>query len=171
MAIGSESPSGHRAPRYSGEDTTPTTQREVRGWYAYGIAAEVFAVCGVGMSLCFVFYISFASANYWVCLGSFLPLTLEQLARERGMLQLSHLPCVGPDSPQSGNETAPTLRRAEGEEQCLVGVLGLQINTASFAMYTFSLAVLVQALTLISFSALADYGRYIASGQLNCTRR
>jgi hypothetical protein len=36
--------------------------------------------------------------------------------------------------------------------------LGLQINTASFAMYTFSLAVLIQALTLISFSALADYG-------------
>lgn len=55
MAIDSESPSGHRAPRYSGEDTTPTTQREIRGWYAYGIAAEVFAVCGVGMSLCFVF--------------------------------------------------------------------------------------------------------------------
>lgn len=27
-------------------------------------------------------------------------------------------------------------------------------------MYTFSLAVLVQALTLISFSALADYGWY-----------
>jgi UMF1 family MFS transporter len=40
----------------------------------------------------------------------------------------------------------------------VVSVLGLQVNTASFAMYTFSLAVLVQALTLISFSALADYG-------------
>lgn len=40
----------------------------------------------------------------------------------------------------------------------MVGILGLEINTASFAMYTFSLAVLVQALTLISFSALADYG-------------
>jgi UMF1 family MFS transporter len=40
----------------------------------------------------------------------------------------------------------------------MVGVLGLHITTASFAMYTFSLAVLIQALTLISFSALADYG-------------
>lgn len=39
-----------------------------------------------------------------------------------------------------------------------MGVLGFEINTASFAMYTFSLAVLVQALTLVSFSALADYG-------------
>lgn len=40
----------------------------------------------------------------------------------------------------------------------MVGLFGLEINTASFTMYTFSLAVLVQALTLVSFSALADYG-------------
>jgi len=37
-----------RRPRYEGEDTSETTEREVRGWYAYGLAAEVFAVCGVG---------------------------------------------------------------------------------------------------------------------------
>jgi UMF1 family MFS transporter len=84
--------------------------------------------------------------------GSFLPLTLEQLARERGTLQTSRLPCVG-DQATANNGT-----QRVGNEQCLVGLLGLQINTASFAMYTFSLAVLVQALTLISFSALADYG-------------
>lgn len=40
----------------------------------------------------------------------------------------------------------------------MVNVLGLHVTTASFTMYTFSLAVLIQALTLISFSALADYG-------------
>ena len=39
-----------RPPRYPGEDTTPTSRREILGWYAYGIAAEVFAVCGVGRS-------------------------------------------------------------------------------------------------------------------------
>ncbi|KAI9035409.1 MFS transporter [Aspergillus affinis] len=129
-----------RPPRYPGEDTTPTSRREILGWYAYGIAAEVFAVCGV---------------------GSFLPLTLEQLARERGTLQTSHLPCTGPGSPSAapGNGTAPAMFRRDGtgNEQCVVGLLGLEINTASFAMYTFSLAVLVQALTLVSFSALADY--------------
>lgn len=38
-----------RAPRYEGEDTSPTTDRELKGWYSYGLAAEVFAVCGVGM--------------------------------------------------------------------------------------------------------------------------
>ena len=37
-----------RPPRYAGEDTTSTTDREILGWYSYGIAAEVFAVCGVG---------------------------------------------------------------------------------------------------------------------------
>ena len=37
-----------RPPRYVGEDTTPTSRREILGWYSYGIAAEVFAVCGVG---------------------------------------------------------------------------------------------------------------------------
>ncbi|KAJ6006831.1 Major facilitator superfamily domain general substrate transporter [Penicillium sp. IBT 35674x] len=116
-----------RPPRYAGEDTTPTTRREILGWYAYGIAAEVFAVCGV---------------------GSFLPLTLEQLAREHGTLQTSHLPCWGPQAPANGTQA---------DEQCIVGVMGLHITTASFAMYTFSLAVLIQALTLISFSALADY--------------
>ncbi|KAL4800356.1 autophagy-related protein 22-like protein [Aspergillus venezuelensis] len=119
-----------RYPRYPGEDTSPTHSREIWGWYAYGIAAEVFAVCGV---------------------GSFLPLTLEQLAREQGTLSESRLPCVGPDAPQAGNGTAPA------NEACLVPLLGMEINTASFAMYTFSLAVLIQALTLVSFSALADY--------------
>lgn len=117
-----------REPRHPGDDTSPTTHREILGWYCYGIAAEVFAICGV---------------------GSFLPLTLEQLARERGTLQTSHQPCWGPDAPENN-----------GDEQCVVGVFGLQITTASFAMYTFSLAVLVQALTLISFSALADYGMW-----------
>ena len=30
------------------EDASPTTERELRGWFSYGLAAEVFAVCGVG---------------------------------------------------------------------------------------------------------------------------
>lgn len=37
-----------RAPRYTGEDTRLTSKREISGWYSYGWAAEVFAVCGVG---------------------------------------------------------------------------------------------------------------------------
>jgi len=37
--------------RYAREDTEVTTQKELLGWYSYGLAAEVFAVCGVGQSL------------------------------------------------------------------------------------------------------------------------
>lgn len=84
--------------------------------------------------------------------GSFLPLTLEQLAREHGSLQTSHAPCWGPGSPSD--------KGTKSDEQCTVGIMGLRINTASFAMYTFSLAVLIQALTLVSSSALADYGTH-----------
>ncbi|OJJ46034.1 hypothetical protein ASPZODRAFT_152274 [Penicilliopsis zonata CBS 506.65] len=126
-----------RPPRYAAEDTTPTRRVEILGWYAYGIAAEVFAVCGV---------------------GSFLPITLEQLARERGTFLNSHLPCVPTSVSAGGNGTHAMTRGGDENGQCVVDLFGMQINTASFAMYTFSLAVLVQALTLISFSALADYG-------------
>lgn len=40
----------------------------------------------------------------------------------------------------------------------MVYVLGLEINTASFAMYTFSLSVLFQALLVVSISCAADHG-------------
>lgn len=40
-----------RAPRFEGEDVSPTTERELRGWYSTGLAAEIFAVCGVGTLL------------------------------------------------------------------------------------------------------------------------
>ena len=38
-----------RAPRFEGEDVSPTTERELRGWYSIGLAAEIYAVCGVGI--------------------------------------------------------------------------------------------------------------------------
>jgi UMF1 family MFS transporter len=34
--------------RYADEDTRPTSQKELWGWYAYGWAAEVFAICAMG---------------------------------------------------------------------------------------------------------------------------
>lgn len=34
--------------RYEGEDASTTTPRELNGWYSAAIAAEVFAVVGVG---------------------------------------------------------------------------------------------------------------------------
>lgn len=42
--------------------------------------------------------------------------------------------------------------------QCVVHIFGSEVNTASFAMYTFSIGVLFQAVMLVSISAIADYG-------------
>ena len=35
-------------PQYPGDDTRPTSKRELAGWYCYGWAAEVFVVCAMG---------------------------------------------------------------------------------------------------------------------------
>lgn len=40
---------GFGVPRYPGDDTRPTSKRELAGWYCYGWAAEVFTVCAMGM--------------------------------------------------------------------------------------------------------------------------
>lgn len=45
----------------------------------------------------------------------------------------------------------------------MIRPFGIDITTASFAMYTFSIAVFVQALSLVSFSSFADHGRFIDS--------
>ena len=38
------------ATRFADEDTRPTSQKELWGWYSYGWAAEVFAICAMGRS-------------------------------------------------------------------------------------------------------------------------
>ncbi|KAH8592983.1 putative MFS transporter family protein [Bisporella sp. PMI_857] len=135
---------GRRAPRYEGEDVSETTDRELRGWYAYGLAAEVFAVCGV---------------------GSFLPVTLEQLARENGVKWTDRtVPCTVKPAVEDDviNATLKGLlkRATDRTNQCVIKPLGFEITTASFAMYTFSAAVFIQALALVSFSSVADHGAY-----------
>lgn len=35
-------------PKYAGEDLRLTSQKELAGWYSYGWAAEVFAICAMG---------------------------------------------------------------------------------------------------------------------------
>ncbi|KAJ4513962.1 Autophagy protein 22, variant 2 [Exophiala dermatitidis] len=131
---------------YEDEDTRPTSRKELWGWYSYGWAAEVFAICAM---------------------GSFLPITLEQLARDRGvLLSDKKTPCNA--GWQNGGDTSPAGRtvfdlpkhRHNELPPCVIYVLGAEINTASFAMYTFSISVLIQALLIISMSAAADHGRF-----------
>ncbi|KAK3394218.1 autophagy-related protein 22 [Podospora didyma] len=113
--------------RYPSDDTRPTSSKELAGWYAYAFAAEVYVIC-----------------------GSFIPILLESLARENGVLLSDRTTPCG-----SSSETA-----AGGDGQCVIYVLGVEINTASFAMYTFSTSVLLQALLVVSISCAADHGNY-----------
>jgi UMF1 family MFS transporter len=60
---------------------------------------------------------------------------------------------------QAVNAASTLASRAEENNQCIIHIFGGEMTTASFAMYSFSLAVLVQALSLVSFSSVADYGK------------
>lgn len=84
-----------------------------------------------------------------VCLASFIPILLESLARENGVL------LSDPTKPCGASED-----KNSGDNQCVVYVLGIEINTASFAMYTFSISVLLQAVLVVSISCAADHGNY-----------
>jgi len=41
--------------QYAGEDTRLTSRKELSGWYAYGFAAEVFVICGIGEFVSMIF--------------------------------------------------------------------------------------------------------------------
>lgn len=101
-------------------------------------------------------------------IGSFLPITLEQLAREHGVLKSNKSVSCIPKADEKGEDGVQAaakhlFRRAkdgDGDNVCVVQPFGREVTTASFAMYTFSIAVLVQAICLISFSSVADYGKF-----------
>ncbi|KAL7628742.1 Autophagy protein 22 [Parahypoxylon ruwenzoriense] len=114
---------GQPPGRYPGEDTRPTSSKELAGWYMYAFAAETYVICAI---------------------SSFIPILLESLARENGVLLSDRVTPCGDSS----------------NGQCIVSILGIEINTASFAMYTFSISVLLQALLVVSISCAADHGNY-----------
>ena len=85
------------------------------------------------------------------------------MARDRGVLLSDKTtPCSAtwsPSLPPDTNASEYRPRMSDGG-QCIIYFLGAEINTASFALYTFSLSVLVQALLIISMSGAADHGTY-----------
>lgn len=102
--------------------------------------------------------------------GSFIPITLEQLARERGVLLsdrskscTSSLDRPVLDVTNNASIFRPDARILSPRARagpCIIQLLGTEINTASFAMYTFSISVFIQALVIISMSGAADHGMY-----------
>lgn len=107
-------------------------RNRLRGWYSYAFASEVFAVCSLTL---------------------FLPICLEQFARDNGYLLPDKFErCVrGPDPDSLAITEVP------GEEaRCVVKIGWLWIDSASFSLYVYSFSVLLQALVVISFGGVAD---------------
>jgi UMF1 family MFS transporter len=90
-----------------------------------------------------------------------MPVLMEQLARERGVLASDGVtPCIAIAVAEA------TLRKRENV-QCLLHILGVEMTTSGFALYTSSFGVFVQALTLVSISAIADHGQFIRTRTIN----
>ncbi|KAG6372104.1 MFS general substrate transporter [Boletus reticuloceps] len=100
--------------------------RRLFGWLSYAFASEVFVV---------------------VSLTLFLPICLEQFARDNGFLDPDHTkPCM----------SAPGENTASTETRCSVKIGWLWIDSASFSLYVYSISVALQALTVISMGSIAD---------------
>ncbi|BFZ64971.1 Vacuolar fusion protein mon1 [Saitoella coloradoensis] len=112
-------------------DNSPTKRSEIWAWYSYAFAAEVVAVTSV---------------------GTFIPIVLESLAAKSGVLASDHVtPCLT----QSESATA-----VEDGDRCVLVVFGRDVDTASYALYVFSLSVVLQAIAVVSMSGAADHGNY-----------
>ena len=157
---------------YPGDDPRPTSKREIAGWYCYGWAAEVFAVCAMGTSYeCCIYTFDYLEFILTKFIGSFLPITLEQLARDQGfLLSDKSTPCSATWNP-SRHVDVGLAAQSPDAGQCVVFIFGTEINTASLALYIFALSVLVQAILIISMSGAADHGSYRnpSSDKMNMT--
>lgn len=114
-------------------------RKKLRGWLSYAFASEVFVI---------------------VSLTLFLPICLEQFARDNGYLMPERtVRCVGLTQPQNG--TAMAANGVEDADvRCVVKIAWFWIDTASFSLYIYSLSVALQALTVISIGGIADHPQH-----------
>ncbi|KAI9463778.1 autophagy-type protein 22 [Russula earlei] len=122
-----------QSPSSTLSSTSKEHRRELWGWLSYAFASEVFVI---------------------VSLTLFLPICLEQFARDNGfLLPDKTIPCSSSPAPPAG--------KAEEEEiRCVVKLFWTWIDTASFSLYTYSVSVALQALTVISMGGIADRASY-----------
>jgi len=104
-------------------------RKKLHGWLSYAFASEVFVI---------------------VSLTLFLPICLEQFARDNGFLLPDR---TEPCSSHSDDIQAP----ASPAGRCVVKVGWVWIDSASFSLYVYSISVALQALTVISMGGIADY--------------
>ncbi|KAF9039263.1 autophagy-type protein 22 [Panaeolus papilionaceus] len=109
-------------------------KKKLRGWLSYAFASEVFVI---------------------VSLTLFLPICLEQFARDNGYLMPDKvLPCssLKPTGVSGQASSSPSE-----EVRCVVKLGWLWIDSASFSLYVYSISVALQAITVISMGGIADH--------------
>ncbi|TRM58260.1 autophagy-related protein 22-like protein [Schizophyllum amplum] len=105
---------------------TDLYKRKLYGWLLYAFASEVFVI---------------------VSLTLFLPVALEQFARDNGFLL--------PDKTQACSSA--NVRAADEFARCVVKIGWFWVDSASFSLYVNSISVALQALTVISMGGIADH--------------
>lgn len=109
-------------------------KKKLHGWLSYAFASEVFVV---------------------VSLTLFLPICLEQFARDNGFLlpDRTH-PCSSLKVPITNTTEAALVQE---EARCVVKIGWAWIDSASFSLYIYSISVALQAITVISMGGIADH--------------
>ncbi|CCH58299.1 hypothetical protein TBLA_0A05060 [Henningerozyma blattae CBS 6284] len=95
-------------------------KRNIYGWFFYSFSSEPFVVSAI---------------------ATYIPLLLEQFARESGVQLHDHsIPC------------------SNNDDKCVLGLFNnlLYVDTSSFALYTFSVSVFVQTIIVITVSGFVD---------------
>ncbi|KAH8111613.1 autophagy-type protein 22 [Phellopilus nigrolimitatus] len=109
-------------------------KRHLRGWLSYAFASEVFVV---------------------VSLTMFLPICLEQFARDNGVLLPDKTePCVSLKATPHARADASAIAE---EMRCVVQIGWAWVDSASFSLYVYSTSVALQALTVISMGGIANH--------------
>ncbi|KAK9462916.1 autophagy-related protein 22-like protein [Lipomyces oligophaga] len=119
-------------------DARVTSKREIIGWLSFSFGSEPFVVAAVAV---------------------YLPILLEQYARDNSVLaedHSKHCYANGQTAIPSPESFSSTARPG----QCVMPVMGGYIDPASFALYTFSISVCLQALVVVSMSGAADRGSF-----------
>ncbi|KAK7206185.1 autophagy-related protein 22 [Myxozyma melibiosi] len=122
---------------YSQLDSRSTSKKEILGWLSFAFATEPFTVAAVSV---------------------YLPILLEQYARDNSVLTSDHsVLCHSESTNEAGDGGVVPI---PGDSRCVVSALGIYVDPASFALYTFSISVFLQAVVVISMSGAADRGHY-----------
>jgi len=112
--------------------TSSQYKKKLNGWLSYAFASEVFVIASLTL---------------------FLPICLEQFARDNGFL----LPdCTEPCTPMAVNSNSTDMAVAPNA-RCVVKIGWAWIDSASFSLYVYSISVALQALTVISMGGIADH--------------